>query len=287
MRPLPTLLLFIFTLYTFSYLMNRTRRFASALPTPAITVLVTGAGGSGLGPDLVRILAGMNVHVVAGIKREEHLGQFKEFKNVRAVRLDVTNRTQVNDLVGTLRDVKLYAVVNNAGAGKRKGIEDAEGYVEALREVFEINYFGLAYLTARVLPLLENTAKSVGAARIVNVGSLMGTVHTPNCGAYCSSKFALEALTADWRLAFEPKNISVSMLEPGFFASGMCTETFCLEDPPSVCSAKILLALFDEYPAARYQCARVFGVPAVLISAIINVTPDRVVDLILKAVDPR
>ncbi len=103
---------------------------------------------------------------------------------------------------------------------------------------------------------------------------------------YCASKFALEALTASFRYDLEPKNISVSVIEPGFFKSEMCDKPFCKDDV-SVCTSAVISSLFDERPLTRYTCASVFGVPLNIVSFIINILPDRLVDQILEALTSR
>jgi len=106
-------------------------------------------------------------------------------------------------------------------------------------------------------------------------------LHVKTCLGYCSSKHALEAITADWRYELDAFNISVSVVQPGFFKTNMCTKNFCKDDP-SVCSRVVMQALFSSRPITRYQCASVFGIPARVVAALVNVIPDRAVDFILR-----
>jgi short-subunit dehydrogenase len=54
-----------------------------------------------------------------------------------------------------------------------------------------------------------------GQGRIVNCSSVLGLVSAPWRGAYCASKFALEALTDALRLELQGSGIHVSLIEPG------------------------------------------------------------------------
>jgi len=99
---------------------------------------------------------------------------------------------------------------------------------------------------------------------------------------YCASKHALEALTAVWRYELDPYNISVSIVQPGFFRTNMCTQSFCVDDP-SVCSNTVIQALFSRRPIPRYQCASVFGIPSRVVTALVQIIPDRMVDFILRS----
>ncbi|MGH7187302.1 MAG: SDR family NAD(P)-dependent oxidoreductase, partial [Pseudomonadota bacterium] len=54
-----------------------------------------------------------------------------------------------------------------------------------------------------------------GHGRIVHCSSVLGLMAAPYRGAYCASKFALEALTDALRMELAGTGISVSLIEPG------------------------------------------------------------------------
>jgi short-subunit dehydrogenase len=54
-----------------------------------------------------------------------------------------------------------------------------------------------------------------GEGRIVMCSSVLGLAAMPHRGAYCASKFALEALSDSLRLELRGAGISVSIIEPG------------------------------------------------------------------------
>jgi NAD(P)-dependent dehydrogenase (short-subunit alcohol dehydrogenase family) len=65
-------------------------------------------------------------------------------------------------------------------------------------------------VTQAFLPLLRR-----GPGRIVNIGSMNGRIATPFIGAYCASKYALEAITDTLRMELAPWKIDASVIEPG------------------------------------------------------------------------
>uniref|UniRef100_A0A0P4XHT6 D-beta-hydroxybutyrate dehydrogenase, mitochondrial-like protein n=1 Tax=Daphnia magna TaxID=35525 RepID=A0A0P4XHT6_9CRUS len=71
-------------------------------------------------------------------------------------------------------------------------------------------------VTKAFLPLIR---KSQG--RIVNVSSILGRVADPFLGAYCISKFALEAFSEILRFQMVPFNVKVNTIEPGNFLSAV------------------------------------------------------------------
>src|SRR6185503_13622654 len=78
------------------------------------------------------------------------------------------------------------------------------------RKQLEVNVVGLLATTQAFLPLLRR-----GPSRIVNIGSMSGRVTTPMLGAYCASKYAVEALTDALRMELGPFDIETSVVEPG------------------------------------------------------------------------
>jgi short-subunit dehydrogenase len=53
------------------------------------------------------------------------------------------------------------------------------------------------------------------SGKIINIGSISGKFSQPVNGAYCASKFAVEALTDSLRIELSGWNIQVSVIEPG------------------------------------------------------------------------
>ena len=76
---------------------------------------------------------------------------------------------------------------------------------------FETNVFGWHDLTRRVIAQM----RARGAGRIVQCSSVLGMVAAPYRGAYCASKFAIEALTDTLRMELGGTGIHVSLIEPG------------------------------------------------------------------------
>ena len=66
-------------------------------------------------------------------------------------------------------------------------------------------------LTNRFIPLLRRQ----GWGRIVNVSSVYGRVTAPMVGAYCASKYAMEALSDALRMELRGSGVALSLIEPG------------------------------------------------------------------------
>eukprot|EP00339_Tiarina_fusa_P011249 CAMPEP_0117019996 /NCGR_PEP_ID=MMETSP0472-20121206/15257_1 /TAXON_ID=693140 ORGANISM="Tiarina fusus, Strain LIS" /NCGR_SAMPLE_ID=MMETSP0472 /ASSEMBLY_ACC=CAM_ASM_000603 /LENGTH=230 /DNA_ID=CAMNT_0004725085 /DNA_START=366 /DNA_END=1054 /DNA_ORIENTATION=- len=120
------------------------------------------------------------------------------------------------DEVLSKKGLTLLALVNNAGYAEYAPIEVMS--TKRIRNMFEVNVFGVVTMTQAFLPLIRKYyTRAPLNSRIINISSGAGRISLPSCGQYCASKYALEALTDALRMELKPWKISVSLVEPGRF----------------------------------------------------------------------
>ncbi|OBF18417.1 SDR family NAD(P)-dependent oxidoreductase [Mycobacterium sp. ACS4331] len=168
-------------------------------------VLVTGAS-RGIGRAIVAHLSTLGWDVIAGVRRPEDAALLASLPRVSAVRLDVTDAADVEALDAAL-PARLDGVVNNAGIVVGGPLETVG--VDDLRRQLEVNVVGQMAVTQAVLPRLR-----ASRGRIVFISSVNGRVSAPLLGAYCASKFALEAAADALRMELRPWRIGVHVVEP-------------------------------------------------------------------------
>lgn len=173
------------------------------------TVLVTGAS-SGIGEATARAFLERGWTVHAAARRTEHMASLAE-AGACVHFLDLTDETSIDDLGSRLTNTTggLDAIVNNAGIGVYGSVEEVP--MEEARRQFEVNLFGIARLTQRVLPAMREAR----SGSIVNVSSIGGRVYTPMGAWYHASKHALEGWSDCLRLELAPFGIRVIIVEPG------------------------------------------------------------------------
>jgi len=179
-------------------------------------VLITGAS-SGIGRAAALAYAARGAHVVLAARRESALrdaAREVEALGVRAlpVRCDVTSEEDVARLIHETRDAfgGLDFLINNAGLGLYGPVE---GFSETqLRQVFEINFFGLVRVTRAALPLLRERAPG---SQVLNVSSVLGHRGLPLLGGYGASKAAVNLLTESLRAELAAEGIRVLLVSPG------------------------------------------------------------------------
>lgn len=171
--------------------------------------LVTGAG-SGIGLAIVETLAQAGHRVWAGARREEDLARLAAMPGVEALPLDLlspASATAARDVLAA-HGGRLDGLVNNAGIGEIGHL--AAWRDDDVRRLFETNVFGLMRLTQALLPMLL-----AARGRVVNIGSMGGTINQPLFGPYTMSKHALEAYSETLRMEAAPHGLAVSIVQPG------------------------------------------------------------------------
>ncbi|CAN5619905.1 SDR family oxidoreductase [soil metagenome] len=174
--------------------------------------IVTGAS-SGIGEATARTLAERGAAVVLAARNEEKIRALEveilaSGGHALGVRTDVSDRDSVDALIDkTIAEFGMLDVlVNNAGVGLSGQV--AELRAEDLRHVYEVNVIGALNCIQAALPHLGP------GSRIINVSSVVGKRAIPKVGGYCSSKFALNALSDALRVEIE-EGITVTSVYPG------------------------------------------------------------------------
>ena len=86
-----------------------------------------------------------------------------------------------------------------------------------LRAQFAVNVLGSASVVRHFLPLLRSSAVAAAhcAPRVVLLSSITGQFAVPGLGAYCASKYAIEAVADSLRAELQHWNIAVTLVQPG------------------------------------------------------------------------
>lgn len=175
--------------------------------------LITGTS-TGFGRALSKELINNGYPVALTARHVEQIaGLVEGHDQALALTLDVTKREQVQDAVRhTLEKFgRIDVLVNNAGYGYFGAIEEADE--EAVRQLFETNFWGLSDMTRAVLPTLRKQRNG----HIVNVSSIGGLTAFPAFGYYHATKFAVEGFSQSLAKEVNPLGIKITLVEPGAF----------------------------------------------------------------------
>lgn len=144
-----------------------------------------------------------------------------------ALGLDVTRPDQVRAALDAAFDRfgRIDVLVNNAGYGLLAAIEEASD--AQIRQMFEVNFFGMLDIIRTALPRL----RAQGAGHIVNFSSVGGRVADPLVALYAATKFAVEGMTEGLAKEVAPMGLKVSMVEPGSFGTGFGPSAIMADQP--------------------------------------------------------
>lgn len=174
------------------------------------SILITGCS-SGIGYDAAHGLANRGWRVFATCRNPDDCARLRD-EGLESFVLDHTDAATIADAVAeaTARTGgTLDAIFANAGYGMPVAAEDLT--TDALRAMFETNFFGVHELVRRVIPLM----RAQGHGRIVTCSSTLGLSAIRWRAPYTATKFALEGYTDTLRIELADANIHAILMEPG------------------------------------------------------------------------
>lgn len=174
------------------------------------SILITGCS-SGIGYNAALGMRDAGWRVFAACRAQEDCDRLAA-EGFESPLIDYTKPETISDSVNKVLEATggtLDALFNNGAHGTPGAVEDLP--TDALRAIFEANFFGWHELTRAVLP----TMRAQGHGRIIQCSSVLGFVTLPLRGAYNATKFALEGLTDTLRIEMRDTPIHVILIEPG------------------------------------------------------------------------
>ena len=179
------------------------------------TALVTGTS-TGIGYATAIHLARNGYKTYATMRNLDKSAPLREVAEsgnlpLELLALDVTDEASMSNAVAKIlaADGRIDVLVNNAGIGEASPLEFLEQTV--LRDTMETNFFGAVRMMQLVLPGMRERQSGT----IVNITSLAGLIAFPAHGAYCASKFALEAMAEAVAAEVARFNVRIANIEPG------------------------------------------------------------------------
>lgn len=174
------------------------------------TLLITGCS-SGIGYDGAHGLRARGWRVFASCRKEADCQRMRD-EGFESPLIDyqdpATIATGLADVLEATGGT-LDALFNNGAFACPGAVEDLP--TDALRSIFEANFFGWHDLTRQIIPVMRGQ----GHGRIVQNSSVLGFSTLRMRGAYNATKHALEGLTSTMRIEMRGTNIHVVLIEPG------------------------------------------------------------------------
>ena len=266
-------------------------------------ILVTGCS-SGIGLSLVELLLKKGYDVIATARKEVDLCTLMSM-GAKAVYLDLDKPDTLEAAIHQVKKMTptLYALINNSGFAQPGSVRDLS--LELMQAQFQTNVFGTIGWTNLCLPLLSHG----GPTKLIFLSSILGVVSAPYLGAYCASKYALEAFISSLRMELSGSKTHVISIRPGAIETEFrhravqeLKNGIALEESQSKCqyqksiansekkkakgkrmdskkAAEIIVSVLEkEKPKTAYYVTA----PAILMGALRRFIPERWVERIMQ-----
>lgn len=193
------------------------------------TIVITGAS-SGIGAAVALACAKEGMNLVLGARRTDRLHEIAlkaREHDIHALisRCDVASDDDVKNLMQAAmeRFGRLDMLLANAGYGLFESVEKTSD--QAMRDLFEVNYYGTLRAIRHALPLIRQGREG---GHILITSSIVSEISPPMYGAYAATKAAQDAIASSLRAELYPEQIVVTSIHP----IGTRTEFFDLAKHP-------------------------------------------------------
>jgi|SRR5665213_402167 len=188
------------------------------------SVIITGAN-RGIGLETTLAFAKAGYKVFATMRNPDSATVLKqkikeESLSISVSAMNVNADESVKSCIDAIlqENGSIDVLVNNAGIERHGSVEELT--MADFKDVMETNFFGVLRCTKSLLPSMRQNRNGC----IINVASVSGKIATSPLGAYCASKYALEAASEALAQEVKPFNIRVAIVEPGIINTQMAND---------------------------------------------------------------
>ena len=150
-------------------------------------ILITGARSGIIGEVIKRIKEDyfiyVTVHTESQLKKVKE--KYKDNKNIKCFKLDITNKKDIEKL----KKLDIDIFISNAAISESGSILEIK--VDKIRNNFETNVFS----NFEVIQIVLKNMIKKGKGKIIIMGSLAGKIPMPFAGSYSATKASIIKLT--------------------------------------------------------------------------------------------
>lgn len=221
-------------------------------------IIVTGST-RGIGKKISEDLSKLKAKIIStGTNKEEinFLNKNNNNKNIVYKHLDFLEQSSFETFEEfILNQPKVDVIINNAGINR---LNEIQNYNEIdFEHMFKVNLTGPFRLTKTVSKkMIKNKY-----GKILNIGSIFGTVSKPNRTIYTSTKSGIHGLTIGSSIELAKHNILCNTLSPGFVKTDLTKKNL---------SETELLKLENQIPIGRIATVNEISSVAIFLISTLN-----------------
>ncbi|ABF39801.1 short-chain dehydrogenase/reductase SDR [Candidatus Koribacter versatilis Ellin345] len=185
------------------------------------SVLVTGSS-KGIGYEIAIAFAHAGYRVFATMRNPSGSPALAEKAAAESLpifvsAMDVDRDDSVANAIAAIQSKHgpIDILINNAGVDRAGSIEEQS--LDDFRACMETNYFGAIRCIKAVVPQMRERRSGT----IINISSVAGSFSHPPMTAYCSSKWALEAMSESLACEMKSFGVHVALVKPGIIDTSM------------------------------------------------------------------
>lgn len=173
--------------------------------------LITGSSG-GIGASIAETLSDSGCNVILTGRCEDRLKSLAQKLNAKYFVCDLTSENGCENLLESIQEKSgtVDILVNNAGDYLWSPVENTRN--EDINRLLKLNVEAPYRLIRKCVPDM----KKQGWGRIVNIGSISGSVGEANASLYSLTKSAFAGLTKSLALELAMNGITVNTINPGW-----------------------------------------------------------------------
>ena len=224
-------------------------------------VVITGAS-SGIGKASALEILRQGDKVYALARSVDKMDDIEQLGGV-PIQMDITKKEDIENAVNKIikKEEKIDVLFNCAGTVFYAPIEETP--IEKVRNLFEVNFFGLVQLTQLLIPHLR---KNDSTGIIINTSALEGKIYSPLKGWYQASKHALEGWSDTLRLELMDFNINVIIIQPNYINTNFSSEILEDKEQAKTSSSTSKAGIYDKFYKVIDKEIKNYTNPRVIIS---------------------
>jgi len=184
-------------------------------------VVITGTS-RGIGFELAQQFAN-NGHQVLALSRNSIPLESIKHQNISCLSIDLGNETDVIKAADFVKSnwKQVDILIHNAGLLINKPFTELTA--EDFQKVYQVNVFGVAMLTQKMIPFLR---KGSHVLTVSSMGGIQGSMKFPGLAAYSSAKGAVITLSELLAEEYKEQGIAFNVLAIGAVQTEMLEEAF-------------------------------------------------------------
>ncbi len=184
-------------------------------------IIITGAS-RGIGYEMAQLFAKQGHNVLALSRNEQPIVALED-QHIVAFPFDISNPQDLQAMEDYIKTTwgHVDILINNAGKLLNKPFNELT--TADFEAVYQVNVFGVAEITRRVLPYMQSGSHVV---TISSMGGIQGSMKFPGLAAYSSSKGAVITLSELLAEEYKESGIAFNVLALGAVQTEMLEEAF-------------------------------------------------------------